>query len=394
MRTSYQQEKESMSTATNRSNDAVLRGFCSPEYESLREAFLRNFTEYGEIGASFSATIGGKVVVDLWGGSKDMARTVPWERDTIACVWSTSKGIGAVCFAMLVDRGLASYEDKVSRYWPEFAAEGKGDVTIGMLLSHQAGITGFTTPATLQDLLAGDPAAQRLAAQAPLWKPGTASGYSNVIGVLATALFKRIEGRSIKQFVADELKGSFGLDVSVGLEPKDRPRVANLLGADKSDPVALIPISNEAQRALHNPPMRGDMPNEEPFQAADIVAANGFTNGRALAAMYGLLLHPGEAGRRLVGPPALAQATKTWFDGIDMVRTMRRRWAAGFLLNDDDHLWGPNKEAFGHGGWGGSFGFADPVAGISVGYAMNLLSEQIDPNPRRHGLIEAVYATL
>jgi CubicO group peptidase (beta-lactamase class C family) len=337
--------------------------------------------------------IGGELVADLWGGWKDMAATVPWERDTIACVWSTSKGMGAVCYAMLVDRGLISYEDKVSKYWPEFAAEGKGDVTIGMLMSHQAGITGFTTPATLEDLFAGEAAAQRLAAQAPLWPIGSASGYSNVVGILATALFKRIEGRSIKQFVVEELKGAFGLDVSVGLDPRDRPRVAELLGGDRMDALNTIPLSNDAQRAVHNPPMRGDMPNSPAFQAADIVAANGFTNARGLALMYGLLLHPGMDGRRLIGGATLREATRVRFDGIDLVRGVRRPWAAGFLLNDE-HVWGPNKEAFGHGGWGGSFGFADPVAGVAVGYTMNFMSDQMDLNPRRRGIIDAVYAAL
>jgi CubicO group peptidase (beta-lactamase class C family) len=232
-----------------------------------------------------------------------------------------------------------------------------------------------------------------LAAQAPLWPIGSASGYSNVIGILATALFRRIEGRSIKQFVAEELKGSFGLDLSVGLDPRDRPRTAELLGGDKMEALNTIPLSNDAQRALHNPPMRGDMANSQAFQAADIVAANGFANARALASMYGLLLHPGKDGRRLIGDAALQEATRMRFDGIDVVRGVRRPWAAGFLLNEE-HVWGPNKEAFGHGGWGGSFGFADPVAGVAVGYTMNFMSDQMDLNPRRRGIIEAVYAAL
>jgi CubicO group peptidase (beta-lactamase class C family) len=379
-------------TAVN-AGEAVLQGYVAPRYEGLHDAFLRNFRDLGEIGGSFAVMVDGEFVADLWGGWTDMAKTVPWEPDTIACVWSTSKGIGAVCFAMLVDRGLASYEDKVSEYWPEFAAEAKGDVTIGMLVSHQAGITGFTTPATLKDLFAGEVAAQRLAAQAPLWPIGTASGYSNVVGILETALFKRIEGRSIKQFVADELKGVFGLDLSVGLDARDKPRLADLLGGEAMDALNTIPMSNDAQRAVHNPPMRGDMPNNADFQAADIVAANGYTNARALASMYGMLLHRDRNGQRLVGDAALAEARKLRFDGIDLVRGVRRPWAAGFLLNEE-HMWGPNKESFGHGGWGGSFGFADPVAGVAVGYTMNLMSDQMDLNPRRRGLIDAVYAAL
>ena len=382
-----------MTTETLKHRDIVLHGHCAPKYEGLREAFLRNFRDLGEVGASYAVTVGGELVVDLWGGSKDVAGTVPWERDTVVGVWSSSKGIGAICFAMLIDRGLASYDDKVSQYWPEFAAEGKGDVTIGMMMSHQAGITGFSTPATLQDLLSGEAAAQRLAAQPPLWPLGTASGYSNVIGIFETALFKRIEGRSIRQFVKDELNGSFGLEISVGVDPEDLHLVADLLGADETDAVDTIPITNEAQRHLHNPPMRGDMLNMPEFQAADLVSANAFANGRGLASIYGLLLQPGKDGRKLIGSATLAEASKTWFNGLDVVRGLRRSWAAGFLLNEEG-VWGPNREAFGHGGWGGSFGFADPVADVAVGYAMNMMSDEMDLNPRRRGLIDAVYAAL
>jgi CubicO group peptidase (beta-lactamase class C family) len=382
-----------MSTQTVKSGDIVLHGYCLPKYERLRDAFLRNFRELGEVGASYAVMVGGEMVVDLWAGPRDEAGTTPWDTDTVACIWSASKGVAGICFAMLVDRGLASYDDKVSHYWPEFAVEEKGDLTIGMLLSHQAGITGFDTPATLDDLFAGEKAAHRLAAQKPFWKPGTAAGYSNVIGVLATALFERIEGRPIKMFVAEELKGSFGLDVSVGIDPAERPRVANLFAPKGMDPLTTIPEGNEAQRAMHNPPMSVALPSTLEFQAADFTAANCFSNARGLAAMYGLLLHPGPDGRRLAGQEAVAEATKSWFDGIDVTRGIRRTWAAGFLLNVEG-AWGPNKAAFGHGGWGGAFGFADPEAGVAAGYVMNYMSDEMDLNPWRRSIIDAIFAAL
>ncbi|MEX3898333.1 serine hydrolase domain-containing protein [Paraburkholderia sp. BR10954] len=384
-----------MSTQTVKSSDIVLHGYCAPKYEHLRETFLGNFLEYGEIGGSYAVMVGGEVVADLWGGWKDKAATVAWERESIACVWSVSKAIGGVCFAMLVDRGIISYEDKVSKYWPEFAAQGKGDVTIGMLLSHQTGITGFDTPATQEDLFAGEAAAQRLAAQAPLWPMGTAAGYSNAVGILATALFKRIEGRSIKQFVAEELRdSSLGLDISVGVEQKDRARVAPMLNEDKLESVNTVPMGNPAQRAMNNPPVTSDVSGEPGFQDADFLAMNVFSNASALAAMYDLLLRPGKDGRRLASAATLADATKIRYDGVDMVRGIRRPWAAGFMRNDEAKCWGPNPEAFGHGGWGGSFAFADPVADVTVAYVMNLMSDQMDNNPRRRRLTEAVYAAI
>jgi CubicO group peptidase (beta-lactamase class C family) len=383
-----------MTIETVKFGDVVLHGHCAPKYERLREAFFRNFHDHGEIGASYAVMVDGEMVVDLWGGSKDEARARPWERDTVTGIWSASKGIGGVCFAMLVDRGQASYEDKVSKFWPEFAVHGKGDLTIGGLLAHQAGITGFTTPATLEDFYAGEVAAQRLAGQAPLWPVGTAAGYSNAVGILATALCARIDGRSLRQFVADELKGSFGLDLSIGLDPEDRSRMAELSAPEGMSSANTIPVGNEAQRSLHNPPMRPDLPNTAEWQAADIVAANGYGNARALASMYGLLLSPGSDGRRLVQPDTLVKATTCLFDGVDEVRGVRRRWAAGFLLNDEDRAWGPNMEAFGHGGWGGAFGLADPIAKVAIGYAMNHMSDQMDNNPRRRALIDTLYAEL
>jgi CubicO group peptidase (beta-lactamase class C family) len=381
-----------MSMQTVQSGDVVLHGYCAPGYEHLREAFLRNFRDFGEIGASYAVTVRGELVADLWGGWKDNERTLPWERDTIACGWSTSKGIGGVCFAMLVDRGLISYDDKVSKYWPEFAAQGKDDITIAMLLSHQTGITGFDTPATLEDLFSGEPAAQRMAAQAPLWPLGTSAGYSNAVGVLGAALFRRVEGRTLKQFVAEELRDGFGLDMTVGVEPKDRSRVALMLNENQMDSRKTVPAGNPAQRAMNNPPITSEVTGEPGFQGADYLAMNVFSNASALASAYNLLLHPGKAGRTLVTATTLEKATQVRFNGVDMVRGIPRPWTAGFMRNDAEKCWGPNPQAFGFAGWGGSFAFADPEADVSAAYVMNLMSHQMDLNPRRRSLIEAVHA--
>ena len=377
-------------TLTRESGDIVFHGYCAPKYERLREAFARNFRELGEVGASYTVIADGVVAADLWGGWKDTARQEAWGADTVACIWSVSKAVSGVCFAILVDRGLISYEDKVSTYWPEFAAEGKGDVTVGMLLAHQSGITGFDTPATLEDLFSGEPAACRLAAQKPFWNPGERAGYSNVVGILADALFRRVEGRSIKQFVADELKAKRGLDISVGLAPADRSRAADLIDSKKLDAIKTVQISSEAQRALVNPNIEVPMEATPEFRASEFFAANCFANARSLAGMCALLLDAGVDGARLVKPDVIAEATKLRFDGIDEVRQMRRSWSAGFLTNDVGD-YGPNTAAFGHGGWGGAFCYADPVAHVAVGYVMNHMSDQMERNPRRINLVRAVY---
>jgi CubicO group peptidase (beta-lactamase class C family) len=211
------------------------------------------------------------------------------------------------------------------------------------------------------------------------------------LGVLATALFARIEGRSVKQFVAEELAGRYGLDLSIGLAP--HAEVAEMLAVPALDPAALDRTNAAQYSAFTNPPTPGSLSNDLRWQAADLPSANGYANARALAGLYDLLIHPRADGRRLVSPETLAQATACRFDGDDLVKGVYTRWSAGFWLNQNG-LYGPNLESFGHSGWGGSFAFADPVAGLAVAYTMNRMSDQFELDPRRRGLIDAAYACL
>ena len=369
-----------------------IGGHCAPKYGVVKDAFAANLRQRDEVGAAFSLWVGDEPVVDLWGGWKDKARTRPWTRDTLANVWSSTKGINAACFALLVARGQIAYDDPVARYWPTFAAGGKAQVTINMLLSHQAGLSGFTTPATMDDLLAGAAAADRLAAQTPIWEPGTASGYHAIsIGILSTALFERIEGRSIKRFVAEELAAPHGLDIAIGLAPDQAGRAAEMLappGMGSGD----IGSFNPAQvAALTNPPLDPLVANTAAWRAADLPSANGHATARALAELYARLL-PG-AARPLVPAAAIAQATVPRIEGPDLVLGLFARWGAGFLVNSEE-LYGPHPEAFGHSGWGGSFAFADPKANLAMGYVMNRMSDQLRGDPRAMALIGAAYEAL
>ena len=372
-----------------------IRGFCDRKFDLVREAFVTNFRDHGEIGASVSVISGGMLVVDLWAGWRDIAGTKPWQRDTIVNFWSSTKGINAICFAMLVDRGLASYEDKISEHWSAFGAAGKQDITIGMLLANQAGVCAFLEPATIEDLLSGERAAARLAAQAPIWEPGTAAGYhGQTLGVLSTALFERIEGRSIKRFVREEIAGPFGLDLSIGLAPNDEHRVAEMQPIPALDMSKFDPSNIAQYKALGNPGTPGSLSNDARWYAADLPSANGFGNARALAHLYDLLLRPAPDGRVLVSNEAIAEAARCRFEGVDLVKGCFTRWSAGFWLNPGENLYGPNPEAFGFSGWGGSFGLVDPVADIAASYTMNRMSDQFELNPRRRGLINAVFEAL
>ena len=370
----------------------AAQGVYAPRFSAVQTAFERNFSERGEVGAAFCLWVDGQPVIDLWGGARDAAGALPWTRDTVVNVWSTTKGVTAACFAMLVDRGQISYEDKVADHWPSFAAQDKGEITVGMLLSHQAGLSGFTSPAVVEDLYGGHAAAERLAAQAPIWPPGSASGYHAIsFGLLATELFERVEGRSLKQFVADELAGARGLDIAIGLVSSRADQAAEMLapaGMGSGD----IGSFNPAQvAALTNPGLDPRLPNTAAWRAAEIPSANGFSNARALAGLYAGLLP--KAATPLVSSAAIAQAAQVRIEGIDLVLDLTTRWGAGFLVNSEQ-LYGPNPEAFGHSGWGGSFAFADPKAGIAMAYAMNQMSQLLRGDPRGVALIDAVYGAL
>ncbi|MCW0196520.1 serine hydrolase domain-containing protein [Sphingopyxis sp.] len=368
--------------------DTPIAGTCLPRFAAVRDAFAANFAERGDVGAALCLIIDGETAVDLHGGWRDAGRAHAWRADTLVNLWSTTKGVAAICFAMLVDRGLMSYEDRVADHWSDFGFSGKSRITIGQLLSHQAGLCGFTTPATIDDLLAGKAAAGRLAAQAPLWEPGTASGYHAIsIGILATALFERIEGRSLKSFVRDEIVAGLKLDIAIGLDPCEDGRRAEIVASAELSSADIGSLTPPQVAALANPPLDPLLPNGPAWRAADLASANGHSNAAALAHLYAQFMGG------LVRPETLAAATAPRTGGVDLVLGLPARWAAGFLTNSDG-LYGPNEAAFGHSGWGGSFGFADPVANIAMSYTMNRMGTMLRDDPRDVALIEAVYRCL
>ena len=373
---------------------SVVQGRWAPRFDGVAQAFAANLTERGEVGASFALIVGGETVVDIWGGWRDSARSRPWRRDTLVNVWSSTKGVNATCFAMLVDRGMIAYDDPVARYWPEFGAAGKGEVTIAMLLSHQAGLSGFATAAQVEDLYSGETAAARLAAQAPLWPPGSGSGYHAIsIGILSAALFTRITGRSLRDFIAEEIARPHGLDLGLGLAADQADRAAEMLAPPTMGSAGIGALTSPQIAALANPSLDPHLPNTPAWRAAELSSANGFTNAAALAGLYARLLRSWPESCRLVSTPTIAEATRPRIEGVDLVLGLDARWAAGFLVNSDE-LYGPNPEAFGHSGWGGSFAFADPEADVAMAYAMNQMSEGLRGDPRAMALIQAGYAAL
>ena len=375
----------------------LIDGYCAPKFERVKEAFEQNFEANDEIGASVSIFCGSDRLVDLWGGHTDREKSTPWQEDTLVNVWSTTKGVLAACFAAAVDGGALNYDDKVADHWPEFAVGGKQNVSVGELLSHQSGLCGFRSPAATEDYYDLETAAARLAAAEPFWPPGSQSGYHAIsIGALGSALLKRTEGRYVQQFVADELNTALGLDIFIGLPSEHTNRCSLLIAPPEMDSAATStsPELTEAQIAtLANPPLDAMTANTAEWRAADIPSANGHATARALAELYAMHVSKSETSQRLASQKAIQQATQPQCDGVDVILGIEARWGCGFMLNSTG-LYGPNPNAFGHSGWGGSFAFADPDAGIGVAYTMNRMGTDLVGDPRNGALIEAIYASL
>lgn len=371
----------------------AIHGTVAPGFESVREAFASNFSERSDIGASVSLVIDGKILVDLWGGVADQAEGREWQADTLANIWSTTKGVTAACFAMLVDRGQIDYDAPVARYWPEFGVAGKDQITVAMMLSHQGGLCGFRDPATVDDFYDAERAAAKLAAAEPFWEPGTQSGYHAIsIGFLATALFRRVEGRTIKQFVQDELGG---LGMNIGLPPSLTQKAATMIAPPTLTSTGLVQDMTDAQfAAIANPPIDPLAPNSDKWRAAEIPSANGFATARSLAVLYGALAGDGTInGDRLIGADAVEAATVERISGVDAILGIQASWGCGFLRNSTQ-AYGPNEAAFGHSGWGGSFAFGDPEARLGLAYTMNRMGTDLINDPRNIAIIDAVYAAL
>lgn len=374
--------------------EAKIEGFVAPGFERVRDAFAANFAAGREVGASYAVVHDGQTVVDLWGGFRDRARTRPWTPDTLVNVYSTTKGLASTCIARLVDRGLLAYDQPAASVWPEFAAAGKGALTVAQLLSHQAGLSGLREPLALRDYADHAKIARALAAQEPFFPPGESGYHAITHGYLTGELVRRVTGKTLGTFFREEIAGPLGADAWIGLPESEDARAAEIL-APPEGPNMPPPTHPAGLAALANPPLEPEVPNQRWWRAAEIPAANGQTNGAALARIYGMLARGGEwEGRRYLSRETLAQATRERvLPEADHVLQVPIRWAAGWMLNNLG-LYGQNPNVFAHAGWGGSFGAADPDAKLGIGYAMNQMYANLMGDPRSIDLLKATYASL
>ncbi|MCK7625530.1 beta-lactamase family protein [Streptomyces sp. RS10V-4] len=391
---------------------ATVNGHCAPGFEGVRAAFERNFRAHREVGAAVAVTLDGEPVVDLWGGRADAAGTRPWERDTLVNVYSTSKGMTALCAHLLADRGELDLDAPVARYWPEFARAGKEAIPVRWLLSHRAGLIAPREPLAEGRAYDWEYVCGALAATPPWWEPGTAQGYHAVtFGYLVGEVVRRITGQSLGAFLRSEITGPLDAAVFIGTPRAEQARCADMVGQLDEERLArrLPGLPKAPVRGLADHPLAGvtlaltyiptgDV-NSAAYRSAEIPAGNAHACARGLAAVYGAL-----AGGRLVGRATLEamRTSQSRPDEPDLTigglvpdgAAAAFRWGLGYMLNDHGRA-GPNPRAFGHGGAGGSYAFADPENGLGYAYTMNRFGGGTSgEDPRSGPLVAAVYAAL
>jgi len=377
-------------------------GYVENGFEPVRDAFVANFEEQGDVGAACCAYVDGRPVVDLWGGIADQKSGREWTEDTLALVYSTTKGVTAICAHHLAAASGVDLDAPVVKYWPEFGAAGKDEVTVRQLMSHRAGLPTLEPKLSVEAALSWDPAVESLARQTPLWPPGTRHGYHAVTyGWLVGEVIRRVTGRSVGRYLAEEIAGPLGLDLWIGLPSSEEHRVSRLLPAGPISREALASIPPEQLERLRafadagSLLMRALNPTDPPFSfnypglhAAELPGANGIGTARALARLYAATI--GEVdGIRILDDATVRGATVEQSSGRDAVLGLDTRFGSGFFLPSPfSPLMSP--ASFGHAGAGGSLALADPERGVGFAYVMNQMQQGIAGDPRPAALVRAL----
>jgi CubicO group peptidase (beta-lactamase class C family) len=351
-----------------------LGGTCSARFDSLRELFAAKLESGEDLGASLAFNIDGEMVVDLWGGWADEARTVPWTENTITNVFSTTKSMTSLAALVLVNRGELDLDATVARYWPEFAANGKAGIKVRHLLSHTSGVSGWEQPITLEDVYDWDKSTALLAAQAPWWEPGTASGYHMLnYGHLIGEVIRRITGQRLGEFFAAHIAGPLGADFHIGLPPSEFHRVTNVVPPPAIPTMSVfdptqLDSNSVAFKTWTNPTMPAEYSWTEGWRRADIGAANGHGNARSLARLQSAVACGGEVdGVRLLSPQTIDRIFEVQYNGIDLVIGIPSKWGVGYGL-------APEGRVCAFGGTGGSLVVIDVDRRMTFAYVMNKMA--------------------
>jgi CubicO group peptidase (beta-lactamase class C family) len=376
-----------------------IDGRCGEGFGPVKDAFAENFQVEGDVGASVAVAIDGELVVDLWGGSQDEALTTPWEEDTIINVFSTTKTMTCLSALVLASRGLLDVDAPVARYWPEFAAAGKDNVLVRHLLSHTAGLPGWEVRLEGSDLYDWDRVTGLLAAQSTWWEPGWKSGYHGITqGNLVGEVVRRIDGRSVGRFFAEEIAQPLGADFHIGLGPEHDHRVALVI------PPAMLPTgpAGEVEIPRDSIPYRAANPRlvaeqswEIPWRRAEIPAAGGHGNARSVALAQSVVSAGGRArGVELLSKDVVDRIFDVQAAGRDLVLGIGVTFGVGYGLNSPRNPISPNEHVCYWGGWGGSLVVNDVDTGMTMAYVMNRMGQGTVGDDRAHRILRAVYASM
>ncbi|KAF4765079.1 hypothetical protein N7455_004453 [Penicillium solitum] len=372
---------------------AATQGLCDPAFNRVRDIFEQRLASGEELGASICVNIDGKNALDIWGGHADAAKTRSWEEDTLIVVFSCSKVVTALAALILIDRGLLDVEEKVSKYWSEFAANGKEDTKVWHILSHSSGVPHWEWRIPLESIYDIKTSTEMLAAQAPWYKAGEASAYQMVNhGHLVGELVQRISGKSLKQFITDEIAGPLGADFGLGVAEKDWPRTADII---PDVPTAFPPLDPEsvAGKALPNLIMNAEDAQTPGFRGAGVGAANGFSNARALARIGSIVSLQGTVdGKQYLGLKTIDQMLQERVSGVDQMLMFYIRFGLGVGLPVPESItFIPEGKICFWGGWGGSMVVMDLDRRMTIAYTMNKMGSGIVGNDNAKAYIEAIY---
>ncbi len=377
-----------------------ISGTCDDRLTAVGDAFAGNFDagEPLDVGASVAVTIEGELVVDLWGGTVtgDDGVERPWQKDTIINVWSTTKTVSALACLVLADQGELDLYAPVCKFWPEFRANNKANIEVRHVMSHTAGLPGWSEPITVETLYDWDQATSLLAAQEPWWEPGTASGYHAISqGFLEGELVRRVTGQTIGEFVATEIAGPLGADFHIGTSADHDDRVAHVIPPSHPFTVDGAELGSVAARLVRSLHLEASEANTIPWRRAELPASGGFGNARSVAMIHAPMACGGEAnGVRLLSPTGADPVFDEQIYAQDLVLPLKLRHGIGFGLPSPDMPISPNARACYWGGWGGSLAIVDLDARMTFAYVMNKMGETTSGDLRAATILSALYTTL
>lgn len=373
----------------------MAEGFAQDRFAAVPAILDASIASGADIGASFCATANGETVVDIWGGHADIAGTETWKRDTIINVYSTTKTMTALTALLVADRGELDFDAPVAKYWPEFAANGKADVKVSHLMSHSAGLSGWKEPIAKDDFYDWEKCTSLLAAQAPYWEPGTKPGYHAVTqGYLVGEVIRRITGKTLGTVFREEIAEPLGADFHIGLPASEDHRVAEL-----KPPPAGASIEDRDQTDLQrnmalNPGIDVNATKTRAWRGAEIPAAGGTGNARAVAEIHAILANGGVAGgKRFLSEAGCRKALECQVEGEDLILSIPVRYGMGFGLSGG-MVPLPNDECCYWGGYGGSIIIIDMKAHTTVSYVMNKMEGTTTGDARGFNLAVAVWQAL